>query len=145
MDREALEEKILNREWFYEFRLPSGRKTKSYLPNQIQPIHRTRERMMFDYLEQTVGDRWSKLRCLDMACHEGYFALQLALRGCGEVLGIDAREENVAHATLMRDLHGLQNLGFKCGNVLGCRIDVRLALSHRGPRRSPQGGTRTRH
>jgi SAM-dependent methyltransferase len=118
MDLEATETKILEREWFYEFQLPSGRRTKSYLPKEIQPIHRTRERMMFDYLEQTVGGRLGELRCLDLACHEGYFALQLALHGCREVLGIDAREENVAHATLMRDLYGLENLAFRRGNLL---------------------------
>jgi 2-polyprenyl-3-methyl-5-hydroxy-6-metoxy-1,4-benzoquinol methylase len=38
--------------------------------------------MIFDYLERRVGDRWAGLRCLDLGCHEGYFALQLALRGC---------------------------------------------------------------
>ena len=59
-----------------------------------------------------------ELLCLDLACHEGYFALQLALHGCREVLGIDAREENVARATLMRDLYALENLAFKRGNVL---------------------------
>jgi tRNA (mo5U34)-methyltransferase len=118
MNREAIEEKVLGREWFYEFQLPSGKRTKSYLPKEILPIHRTRERMMFEYLERTVGGRWGELRCLDLACHEGYFALQLALHGCIEVLGIDAREENVAHATLMRDLHGLKNLSFRCEKVL---------------------------
>jgi tRNA (mo5U34)-methyltransferase len=118
MQRENLEAKILGREWFYEFQLPSGKKTKSYLPNEIQPIHQTRERMMFNYLEPRVGDRWGELRCLDLACHEGYFALKLALHGCREVLGIDAREEHVTNAVLIRDLHGLKNLTFKCGNVL---------------------------
>jgi tRNA (mo5U34)-methyltransferase len=118
MDLEALEEKILSREWFYEFQLPSGRKTKSYVANEVQPIHQTRQRMVFNYLEERVGDRWCELRCLDLGCHEGYFALQLASRGCREVLGVDAREENLGHATLIRDLHGLGNLSFRCGNIL---------------------------
>jgi tRNA (mo5U34)-methyltransferase len=117
-DLQAIEAKILGREWFYEFQLPSGRKTKSYLPKEIQPIHRTREQMMFDCLKQRTRDRWDELRCLDLACHEGYFALQLALHGCREVLGIDAREENVGHAMLMRELHVLENLSFRRGNVL---------------------------
>ena len=98
----SLKPKILSREWFYEFQLPSGRKTKSYLPEEIQVIHRTRERMIFQYLEQRARTRWGELRCLDLGCHEGYFALQLALRGCREVLGIDARKEHVENATLIR-------------------------------------------
>ena len=118
MDRKAIETKILEREWFYEFQLPNGKKTKSYLPNEIQVIHQTRERMIFDYLEPQIQGRWDKLRCLDLACHEGYFALKLALHGCREVLGIDAREEHVTNAVLIRDLHSLKNLTFKCGNVL---------------------------
>jgi tRNA (mo5U34)-methyltransferase len=118
MDLEALEEKILSREWFYEFQLPSGRKTKSYVANEIQPIHQTRQWMVFNYLEERVGDRWGELRCLDLACHEGYFALQLALHGCKEVLGIDAREESISNANLIRDVHGLKNLSFMCGNIL---------------------------
>jgi tRNA (mo5U34)-methyltransferase len=118
MQRQILEAKILSREWFYEFQLPSGRKTKSYLPAEIQFIHRTRERMIFQYLEQRAGTRWGELRCLDLGCHEGYFALQLALRGCREVLGIDARKEHVENATLIRDLYHLENLSFTRGNVL---------------------------
>lgn len=74
--------------------------------------------MIFQYLEPRVGDRWANLRCLDLACHESYFSLQLPLRGCREVLGIDAREEHVANAGLIRDLYGLANLSFGCGNVL---------------------------
>lgn len=74
--------------------------------------------MVFNFLESKIGHRWAELRCVDIACHEGYFALQLALRGCREVLGIDAREEHVANAGLIRDLHGLKNLDFKRGNVL---------------------------
>jgi hypothetical protein len=34
MDLEATEAKILEREWFYEYQLPNGRRTKSYLPKE---------------------------------------------------------------------------------------------------------------
>ncbi|HEV8581149.1 MAG TPA: hypothetical protein VGX68_18955 [Thermoanaerobaculia bacterium] len=40
MNRQPLEDKILEREWFYEFELPSGKKTKSYLPEDVRSIHR---------------------------------------------------------------------------------------------------------
>jgi tRNA (mo5U34)-methyltransferase len=118
MDRKSLEAEVLGRAWFYEFELPSGRKTRSYLPAEVLSIHETRGKMAFEHLEQRLEDRWTDLRCLDLGCNEGYFALQLALRGCRQVLGIDARQDNVAHATLIRDLHGLENLDFRIGNVL---------------------------
>ena len=114
----ALEARILSRDWFYEFALPSGRHTRSYLPDHVKSIHKTRERMVFDFLARRVGDRWSELRCLDVGCHEGYFALQLALRGCREVLGVDARQDHVDHATLIRDLYSLENLSFHRGNIM---------------------------
>ncbi len=117
MDGDSLEAEILRRDWFYEFELPSGRKTRSYLPSDVLGIHQTRSRMAFDYLDRRFGDRWSDLRCLDLGCHEGFFALQLALRGCRQVLGIDARKDNVASAALLRDLYGLENLDFRAGNV----------------------------
>ena len=103
---------------FLRVSAPNGKKTKSYLPNEVQVIHQTRERMIFDYLEPQIQDRWNELRCLDLACHEGYFALQFALHGCRKVLGIDAREEHVTNAVLIRDLHSLKNLTFERGNVL---------------------------
>jgi len=129
-----LEARILGREWFYEFELPSGKRTRSYLPDEVKSIHRTRERMVFDYLDRRVAGRWSELRCLDIGCHEGYFALQLARRGCRQVLGIDARDAHVADAALVRDVYGLENLTFQRGNILELtnadlgRFDIVLLL-----------------
>jgi ubiquinone/menaquinone biosynthesis C-methylase UbiE len=117
MHKEALEEKILGREWFYEFRLPGGKMTKCYLPDEVKSIHRTREKVILDYLGRRVGSRWKELRCLDIACHEGFFALMLAKKGCREVVGVDARPEHVESANLMRDLYGLKNVTFQQGDL----------------------------
>jgi tRNA (mo5U34)-methyltransferase len=112
-----LEERILSRRWFYNFRLPSGRVTECYLPSDVVPIHETREQMMFQALEPVFGGRWDHVTAVDLACHEGWFAHKLAQRGCRSVLGIDARQEHVTNATLIRDALGLANLDYRAGNL----------------------------
>jgi tRNA (mo5U34)-methyltransferase len=114
---EALEEKILARKWFYEFTLPSGRKTEMYVPADLAQIHTTRLQMLFAVLDPLFAGRWQETTCLDIASHEGFFASQVAARGCKEVLGLDARAEHVKNALLIRDVYGLQNLNFEIGDV----------------------------
>lgn len=112
-----VEAKIQDREWFYRFHLPSGQTTKSYAPDEVLVIHDTREQMMFQVLAQRFRDQWQSLRCLDLACHEGFFAHKLALKGCREVVGVDARPEHVEHAELIRAAYALDNLSFRVGDV----------------------------
>ena len=104
------EEKILEKKWFYRFRLPSGRETEIYITPHIAEIHDTRLAMMFAALDPLFGGRWADVSCIDVACHEGFFALQLAAKGCRKVLGVDAREEHVRDAKLIRAAYGCRNL-----------------------------------
>jgi hypothetical protein len=114
---DALEEKILARKWFYEFLLPSGRKTEMYVPAELAKIHTTRLQMLFSVLDPLFTGRWQENTVLDIASHEGFFASHLAARGCLEVLGLDARPEHVQNAGLIRDVYGLRNLNFEVGDV----------------------------
>jgi len=116
-DAQHQEELVLSREWFYEFPLPSGATTRSYLPEFARPIHASREAMLFEYLIPRVKHRWAELTCLDLACHEGYFALKLALRGCRQVIGVDIRREHLDRAAEMKHIHALRNLEFVQGDV----------------------------
>jgi ubiquinone/menaquinone biosynthesis C-methylase UbiE len=111
------EEKILEKKWFYRFRLPSGRETEIYIPPHIAEIHDTRLAMMFAALDPLFGGRWADVSCIDVACHEGFFALQLAAKGCRKVLGVDAREEHVRDAKLIRTAYGHRNLEFRHADV----------------------------
>jgi hypothetical protein len=117
LSQQQLEEQILSREWFYEFPLPGGKSTHSYLPEFARSIHSSRERVLFDYLAPWVDGRWNDLACLDLACHEGYFALKLALKGCRKVVGLDARLEHLENAALIQQAYGLENLKFVQGDV----------------------------
>ena len=58
-----------------------------------------------------------RVSAIDLACHEGYFAHQLAAKGCARVLGIDAREEHIGHANLILSLLGHRNLEFQVQEI----------------------------
>ena len=100
---------VASRPWFYEFDLPDGRKTSSYLPSGVAQIHTTRLEMLNAALAPVVNGDWSGNSVIDVACHQGYFASHLARKGC-QVLGIDARPEHVADTELIGRAYGLPNL-----------------------------------
>ncbi|MEP6702353.1 MAG: methyltransferase domain-containing protein [Betaproteobacteria bacterium] len=100
---------VMARPWFYEFDLPDGRRTKSYLPDGVEQIHTTRLQMMMAALEPVVGGNWAGTSVIDVACHQGFFASHLARKG-SPVLGIDARPEHIADTALIARAYGLQNL-----------------------------------
>lgn len=93
-------EKILNRKWFYQFELPNGEKTQSYLPDDAQAVHTTRLEMMDSVLNPRFDGQWDKLNAVDLASHEGYFACHLAKKGV-HVTGLEARQEHVDDANLI--------------------------------------------
>ncbi|MCL4838191.1 MAG: methyltransferase domain-containing protein [Thermoanaerobaculia bacterium] len=62
------------------------------------------------------GPRLDGLRVLDLGCLEGGYAFALARDGA-EVVGIDARAENIAKCELVRDAWGLAHLSFRQGDV----------------------------
>lgn len=111
------EAEVLARKWFYRFTLPSGARTETYVPPEILHLHETRERMMFSVLEPMFDGRWTETTCIDVACHEGFYGARLAQRGCRAVLGVDAREENLEGAWLMRNALRLPNLRFQSADV----------------------------
>ena len=100
---------VASRPWFYEFDLPDGRQTKSYLPPGVAQIHTTRLAMLMSTLEPVVGGDWAGNSVIDVACHQGYFASHLARKGC-PVLGIDARAEHIADTELIARAYGLPGL-----------------------------------
>ena len=100
---------VASRSWFYEFDLPDGRKTQSYLPVGVSQIHTTRLDMLLSALEPVVHGDWAGHSVIDVACHQGYFASHLARKGC-PVLGIDARPEHIADTELIASAYGLANL-----------------------------------
>src|SRR5207302_9282742 len=80
-------------DWFYEFTFSNG--VSTFVPEEaVREIHDTRANLVFPMLDRTFGNRWQEVECLDMACHQGWFAIQTALRGA-HVRGVDVRAEHV--------------------------------------------------
>jgi tRNA (mo5U34)-methyltransferase len=107
----ALLDRVRAREWFYEFDLPDGTRTRSHLPPGVEKIHTTRLELMERALDAAVGRDCSALTAVDLACHQGWFSMHLARRGFREIVGVDGRDEHLADAKLMAELNGVR--GFR--------------------------------
>lgn len=113
----SLIDQALAREWFYAYELPDGRHTPTYHGLDIQAIHDTRWRMARACLEQRLGGDYAGRSALDLASHQGWFAIRMAQAGFGRVLGIDARASHIEDSRLMAQIYGLDSLAFQQGDV----------------------------
>ena len=100
--------------WMYEFTFGDGMRTP-LLSEHLRTVHSVRLSMIVDMLDVASLQRGSTV--LDVACNEGYFGLELAKRGAGDVLGIDVRSRNIEKAEFARDRLGLPNCRFAIGDV----------------------------
>lgn len=105
------------REWFYSYQLPDGSTVPTYVGNEINSIHDTRWQMLQSCLDERLGNDRSELTVLDLASHQGWFAVNMARAGFSSVLGIDARESHVEDSRLIRDIYGLEQLSFRQGDI----------------------------
>ena len=120
----TLIEQARAREWFYAYELPDGSVTPTYHGIDIQAIHDTRWRMLEDCLDQRLGADRSNLSALDLASHQGWFAVKMAQSGFGRVQGIDARRAHVEDSSLIADIYGLQGLSFEQGDIHALDADA---------------------
>ena len=101
-----MKQRVLDKTWFYDFELPDGSHTRRYEDGALDLIHDTRLRM----LDQALGKQWpggiSGRSALDIACHQGYFSVQLARRGFAQVTAVDARADHVADVELITSAIG---------------------------------------
>lgn len=121
--------------WFYEFDLGAAGRTTSKLPPEVLPIHETRLRMVNSAVRAAFSpDDMSKLDCLDVGCHEGYYAVELAKLGVRSVLGVDVREDSLQKARFVARAMALTNVTFEVSDAeeLATRtpgpFDLTLAL-----------------
>ena len=109
--------------WFYEFDLGAHGRTVSELPRQVLPIHQTRLEMVNRVVDGYFGGRLSQIRCIDVGCHEGFYAVAMARKGMREVRGVDVRESNLAKARLIAEVLGLRNLVYQQRNCEDLRVE----------------------
>lgn len=100
---------IRSRKWFYNFDLPGGYRTESFLPAGVEQIHETRLQMLSGVVDAEIGPRASTLSLVDLACNQGWFALHMARRGFANVLGVDQRTNLLDDAALMASALGVGN------------------------------------
>lgn len=97
--------------WFYPFTFTNGAQT-AYDDPAVTAIHETRAAAIFPHLDRLYGHRWPETDVLDIACHEGWFTLQTAMRGARSVRGVDVRPDHIAQAEWVREVAGLTNVSF---------------------------------
>jgi len=145
----TLIEQAHSREWFYSYELPDGSTTPTYHGAEIQAIHDTRWQMLQSCLDERLGKTRNGLTALDMASHQGWFAVKMAQAGFATVSGIDARESHVDDSRLIAEIYGLDQLSFTQGDIheldsgqLG-QFDVVLMLGLLYHLENPIGALRT--
>lgn len=99
---------IKGQKWFYEFGLPDGTKTESYLHEVARQIHPTREKALRKYLEAKQGVFSD---ALDISCHEGYFSIVLT-DYFSSVVGIDKNSDSLEKAKQISKVMRQPNIGF---------------------------------
>lgn len=146
-----LRKQVLEREWFYRYRLPDGTDVPTYHDDDVDLIHQTRWRMLLHRLEGEFPDGFAGLSAIDLASHQGWFALQLAGAGLRDVLGIDARERHVEDSNLMARAQGEEGVRFEPSDLFDLdveergRFDVVLMLGLLYHLENPVGALRIAH
>jgi tRNA (mo5U34)-methyltransferase len=109
---------VLNQyhDWFYPFTFTNSASTTVSSDHVLQ-IHSSRASLIFPYLDDLYEGKWNSVSCCDIACNQGWFATQIALRGAKNVIGIDARADHIKKAEEIKTLSGLTNISFKQQNL----------------------------
>ncbi|MSQ97915.1 MAG: methyltransferase domain-containing protein [Xanthomonadales bacterium] len=127
-------DRVLNREWFYSYELPDGRRTATYHGGSLDAIHDTRWSMLESALAGHFHGEFGGLTAIDLACHQGYFAVKLAMAGFSAVSAVDARQNHVDDSRLITEAYSLSNLNvaqsdiFDLDSTIVGQFDVVLML-----------------
>jgi hypothetical protein len=97
--------------WAYPFELPGGIVTPLFV-DWLAESHATRSRIVFSRLEELYGERWPQIDCLDIACNEGYYGMEVSRRGARRVVSFDARAVNIQKAEFVKRQLGLKRISF---------------------------------
>jgi len=104
-------------DWFYSFEFTNGAAT-IVANTEVNKIHANRAEIIFPFLDELYRGKWQQVNCLDIACNQGWFSSQIAIRGAHQVTGIDIREEHIRRANTIKGLSNLTNLNFNVKDFL---------------------------
>jgi tRNA (mo5U34)-methyltransferase len=115
---------LLNKyqDWFYSFRFTNGA-ANQFQDTTTGSIHTSRAKLIFPLLDKIYDKKWNSTRCLDIACHQGWFTMQAAIRGTSDIIGLDIRREHIEKANLIKDISGLKNISFKEEDLYNIKAD----------------------
>jgi len=102
--------RVKQRKWFYEFELPDGSTTETYIPNFVVPIHTTRRNKLREVIAEFVSGS-SALTALDLGSNEGFFSIELA-RHFATVQGYEYRRDSIEAAELITGLLDIRNITY---------------------------------
>lgn len=108
---------VLSKQWFYSYEFPDGRRTETYHDGSLDAIHETRWKMLDGVLQDHFPHGFDDLTAIDLACHQGYFAIKLAASGFSKVHAVDARQSHVEDSRLIASVYDLPNLSFEQSDV----------------------------
>ncbi len=108
--------------WTYPFHLADGVVTPVHKPWLLES-HETRARMVFSRLDEIYAGRWQDVTCLDVACNEGFFGMDVCRRGAKAVVGFDARSVNIEKAEFVKQHLGYHNIQFRVEDVSNLSVE----------------------
>lgn len=104
------------KDWFYVFPFSNDVAT-SVSDELIRNIHQTRADIIFPFLDNMFQGQWDEITCIDVACNQGWFATQIAVRGAKKVMGLDIRDEHLEMANVVKEIGGLHALTYMNKNL----------------------------
>jgi hypothetical protein len=140
--------------WAYRFAFAYGLTTETFCESFCQPsiehhrfrskwvaesfLHKNRhlsakkvERTFCDLLSlvsETVvdllGNEVGQSTVLDLACHSGIYAFDMAFRGAQSVHGIELRQKSLEQAEFLKDYYRIPNVTFEQGDVYDLDQDL---------------------
>ena len=111
------QDELLDRNWFYEFELPNGIKTKTDSSDGVRQLHLFRRNVLLDVIQAHFGDQACNLKALDIGSHEGYFTVELAKR-FKSVQGVEKNAESLSSSKMIFDAFGIDNMDLICDDLL---------------------------
>jgi hypothetical protein len=94
----------------YEWRLTPTVSTP-LLGDNLSSVHRTRADMIEPAVSTALASAGPGASALDLGWNEGWFSQRLLSWGGHQVVGVDARNDNIRRAELLRDHFGFRPIG----------------------------------
>jgi 2-polyprenyl-3-methyl-5-hydroxy-6-metoxy-1,4-benzoquinol methylase len=115
--------------WAYQIEFPTvGISTLGYRDPKEWLYHRYRASLLIHSIKRLLGNDFQTKTFIDVACHCGPFAIELAALGAKQVTAIDLRPENIRQAEWLSNVFGVRQVKFCVDNARNigkyCGYDV---------------------